>query len=174
MFVKMADATAPETISVRMRRIKPPVRTWMLRQIARRTGPECHGVVASPTGAGQPAGSSRIDLRTYEFLRAAAEIYVVHLERQSKVLAFFRDTQFPGTDRCRLLDATPGYSTAVGPCSRLSRTFRHIANRDWAIPRERPRLRILSISVVRFTPRRAAAPDRPPTTQLLSSSAFRI
>ena len=57
---------------------------------------------------------------------------------------------------------------------RLSRTRRHIAKQGWAILRERPRFRILSINVVRFTPRRAAAPDRPPTTQLLSSSAFRM
>jgi hypothetical protein len=40
--------------------------------------------------------------------------------------------------------------------------------------RETPRFRILLIKVVRLTPRRAAAPAVPPTTQLLSRSAFRM
>src|SRR6202522_4341694 len=43
-----------------------------------------------------------------------------------------------------------------------------------AVRRERPTLRILLSKVVRFTPRRAAAPEAPPTTHLLFSSAFRM
>lgn len=43
-----------------------------------------------------------------------------------------------------------------------------------AICRERPLLRILLTKVVRFTPRRTAAPDAPPTTQFVFCSAFRM
>jgi hypothetical protein len=43
-----------------------------------------------------------------------------------------------------------------------------------AIALERALLRILLSKVVRFTPRRAAAPDVPPTTQLLTCNAFKM
>jgi len=43
-----------------------------------------------------------------------------------------------------------------------------------AMARETPRLRILLSKVVRFRPKRAAAPAAPPTTQLVSRNAFRM
>ena len=94
---------------------------------------------------------------------------------------FGRVSAFLNMVRCTLPALLGEFESMVATSQRadedeaLRRLYVYAPGRQLAATsRERPLLRILLTKVVLFTPRRTAAPDAPPTTQLVVCSALRM